>query len=283
MTDHQRRVRIGLLISAHLVSGLIMTLIARAIPEVKASLAGGLAFVGLVGSEVLLLGMWAGLSSEPSWKRSSGLTLGVAWLAALPIVMTKAINLNLRTELPVLLTVFALPTLVVAAALTICRWTFVRIARKDDWPPAASSGELQFSLVSMLGLMASVALLLAGGRISRLLGGSDPRIIHLGLVFAFCALLTTGLLVWAGLGQGRLRVRVPLGMLGTMLLGLIPPYYIDDVYWWRFLAWPGATAAAGAITLGSLVAMRQCGYRLVPRCEAAIENLPADSLARASG
>ena len=85
MTDSQRQARIGLLVSAHLLLGLILALIAFCYPALQRLMWASVAYMGLVGTETLLLGMWAGFSRMTWWMRLAGLLSGMAWIECLAL------------------------------------------------------------------------------------------------------------------------------------------------------------------------------------------------------
>lgn len=88
-------------------------------------------------------------------------------------------------------------------------------------------------------------------------------IVITACVFVLIALLSTFMLVWACLSQGRAAIRIPLAFVGTLAAGLIFPYYMGGPEW-RYLAWPGLMLVIAAYVSGSLLVIRSCGFRLVP-------------------
>src|SRR5678815_4336205 len=82
-------------------------------------------------------------------------------------------------------------------------------------------------------------------------------------VFVLIALLSTAMLVWACLSQGRPTIRIPLAFAGTMAAGLIYPYYLGGPDW-RYVVWPGLMLVIAAYASASLLVIRSCGFRLVP-------------------
>jgi len=64
MGSQRRETRIGLLVGAHLLFGLIMALIAVNARRLSNSNWASILYMGLLSSNILLVGMWVGLSAS---------------------------------------------------------------------------------------------------------------------------------------------------------------------------------------------------------------------------
>ena len=252
------RSRVGLLIGAHIALGLAMAIPSLAYPGRNWPGWVQVWFFGLACSEILLVGIWVGFSASAWWLRLAGLSAGTGWLAFLGL----STDLRAQNVLP-MLGFLGTPMLVVAGACLVCRFGFVRLERQDSWQPLSQSDEVQFSLKSIFGLTLLVSLLLALGRlVQRIDQGISSATISV-CVFVLVALLTTWMLVWASLSRGRVQIRLPLAIAGTLASGLIFPYYLGGPGW-RYVIWPSLMLVIALFTTGSLLVVRSSGFRLVP-------------------
>ena len=154
-----------------------------------------------------------------------------------------------------------MPAVAVAMSCGLCSRFFVRIEKREHWTSRPVSDEMKFTLRSMIWLTVAISTLLALGRIIQWISPWDD-LAPLLFIFALLALIASGMLVWAALGQGQVIVRVPIALLGIALLGLLPPYYMGGPSF-RFFVWPSLTSEVAICTVGSLLAIRSCGFRLV--------------------
>jgi hypothetical protein len=266
MTNLQPRARIGLLVGTHLLVGLVCAFIAVCYPALQLLMWASVAYLGLVGTETLLLGMWVGLAAVRWWVKLAGLVAGLAWieclaLAPLPRPRLTGDDLN---DLLFLTGAVGVPVLVVGVSCALFRWCFVRGEWRPHWSPRPVSAEMQFTLRSMITLTVAIALLLALGRIVQWIAPMYEVPTLFLFMFPLLALMASGMLVWAALGQGQAIVRVPMVLVGITLLGLLPPYYMGGPPF-RFLVWPALTSLVAVCTVGSLLVIRSCGFRLVRR------------------
>jgi hypothetical protein len=257
MNARQRRVRIGYLVGVHLLLGLLIAIVSLCRPGWNWPVWIAVWCIGLISSEMLLLGMWVGLSSVRRPMKLLGLVAGIIWLACVSLAPAPALQPDDVAAVTTLLTV---PMLIVAAGCACVRRFVARMECRSDWQARPLSKELQFSLTSMVGLTMMVAVLLALGRVVQ---STSETTIVLACVFALIAIIATGMLVWACLGPGQVIVRVPITVVGMTLLGLVPPYYGFGPDF-RFVLWPTLMALVAVYAAGSLLLVRSCGYRLVP-------------------
>ncbi len=257
MTQRQRRVRIGVLIGTHLLTGAVMALIALSFPALQNWAWAVVSYLDLVCSEVLLVGMWLGLGAARWWARLAGLLAGTVWLGCISLAPAPYQSLE---AVPTLAALLGVPVLVVAGSCAVCRRWFAKVEYRSQWQSRSVSQELQFTLKSMIGLTFAVALLLALGKFMRSISPVSEFVIIV-FILALLAVLATGMLLWASLGPGRAIVRVPIIVAGMGLLGLLPPYYMGGPAF-RFLIWPSLMSLVAVGTAGSLLVVRSCGYRL---------------------
>ena len=286
MTHRQRRLRIGLLISAHLLLGLITIIVALLYPDLKVSLWASTAYMGLICSHVLLQGLWLGLAAARWWIKLAGLVAGLTWLECLELAPAPP----QPTEVIIgLAAVVGIPMLVVTGSAALCRRFFARIELRNQWKPCPISEEAQYTLRTLIGLTVAIAVILALGRVVQWFvqwigpGASNLQIddmLVIAPIFGLTALLAAGMLTWAALGQGQVLVRVPTMLVGMALLGLLPPFYTGGPTI-QYYGWPTLMTTVAVCTAGSLLVILSCGYRLV-RIGSDIESDADDMSARTS-
>jgi hypothetical protein len=273
MTDRQRRTRIGVLIGAHLVLGMVVAPLAMLYPQLQNETWISVLYLGFVCTEILLVGIWLGLSAARWRTKLGGLLVGAIWLGGLSVAPVPFRSFN---GAPILLVLVGVPLLVVAASCALCRRTFAKLECRDRWKSRPVSEELQFSLRSLIGLTVIISALLGLARCVRWIDPGAEFMVVI-LMFALTALLATGMLVWASLGLGLAFVRVPIVLAAMTLLGLLPPYSMEYSAL-RYIVWPSLMAVVAACTAGSLLVIRSCGYRLV-RLRSEVDT-PTDSATR---
>jgi hypothetical protein len=268
--DKLRKTRLGIMLGAHFVLGLAMAVPALLYPGRDWPGWIQVWFLGLVCSEIMLFGIWAGFAKCAWWLKLLGLAAGAVWLLLLGL----SADPDIKNVLP-MLGLLGPPMLVVASACLGSRW-LVRIEKRAIWQPLPSSTEVQFTLKSLIGLTLIVSLLLALGRVVQWIDKGASGTAIAVCVFVLIALLSTVMLVWACLSQGRPPIRIPLAFVGTTAAGLIYPYYIGGPDW-RYLAWPGLMLVIAAYVSVSLLVIRSCGFRLVAIQQVPIVQEGADS------
>ena len=268
MSHRQRRTRIALLIGAHLLLGLITLIVALLYPDLKVSLWASTAYLGLICSHVLLLGLWLGLAAARWWIKLAGLVAALTWLECLELAPAPPQPTDVILGL---VAVVGIPMLVVAGSAALCRRFFATIERRNQWKPRPISEEAQFTLRTLVGLTVAVAVILALGRVVQWVvqwigpGASNLQIddmLVIAPIFGLTALLAAGMLTWAALGHGQILVRVPTMLIGMTLLGLLPPFYMGGAAI-QYYGWPALMATVAVCTAASLLVIRSCGYRLV--------------------
>ena len=147
MGSQRRETRIGLLVGAHLLFGLIMALIAVNARRLSNSNCASILYMGLLSSNILLVGMWVGLSASRWWIKLLGLLGGLGWLGFLSLA-----PVPVRNEFLPILALVASPLLVVAGSCVVCRRFLARIEHRTFWEPRPISEELRFTLRTIIAL-----------------------------------------------------------------------------------------------------------------------------------
>lgn len=257
MTTHNlTKRRVGLMIGAHMVVGIAMALPSLAYPGQAWPFWIQMWYAGQVCADMLLLGMWAGFGTNVWWQRLLGLAAGMLWLLFLGL----STDPRMQNALP-MLGFLGVPMLVVAVVCLGCRWLLVRLEQRDAWKPLPAQAETQFSLKSIFVLTLIVSVLLALGRLLHWVQPGSWGTVILVSIFILVALLSTLMLIWASLSQGRVTIRLPLAFAGSLATGLLVPYYTGGPTW-RYAAWAALMFVIAAYVSCSLIVIRSCGYRL---------------------
>src|SRR5262249_32186262 len=81
------------------------------------------------------------------------------------------------------------------------------------------------------------------------------------LIYGLCFMVGPLVALWAGLGLGKLALRVPVALALSAIPGIFPTFYFGGRM--RLWFWRSVTLLQGAPTIGSLLVVRSCGFRLV--------------------
>jgi hypothetical protein len=255
-------------VGVHVFAGAATGLVGRFLFPLEENVWFQTAFVGVLGSQVLLLGIWAGFATIGWPNRSTAILAGVAWLSAVTSVIASDLSLEVFVGT---LIVAGVPLLLVAASCSACRRLYARVERRNQWPDVHSLGEFRYSIKRILGLTFLVASVLSLARFFHWIGyiHLDSPLLSTGVfasIVMVTSLLSAGLLLWSSLGLGSVAIRLPPALLLITLVGLLPPYFMKA---WEFdsqlfLTWP-ALMAVGRYHLGD--AARRPRLRLSPRAD----------------
>src|SRR5262249_20713051 len=121
-----------------------------------------------VATNVTLLGMWMGTSTVGWPKSVFGALVGIVFLTA--ISQTPWWQILFSPVGPEVLVAWVpaivLGTVFMAITFIVCGKSFARLEWRRDWSPHSLRAELQFSLRSLLFLMALIALIMGGQHIA---------------------------------------------------------------------------------------------------------------------
>jgi type IV secretory pathway VirB2 component (pilin) len=252
---------IALTVCIHLALGLAMAWIAMAWRGALWSDWAAAPFFALGVSELLLVGMWLGLSRATWLRKLAGCALALLWLTFLST--SSEANTHWTPDRIVTLVTGPLAGLVamVALASLCCRFFVARIDYRDGWPTRSISQELQFSLRSMIALTVAVAVSLSLRNLFLWLQANRYRDESAYLVMLLTCVAASIFLVWSCLGAGRMVVRIPLLLVAMSGLGLTIPFYLGGPSRFFFL-WPAMMVMVALYSAAPLLAVRHCGYRL---------------------
>jgi hypothetical protein len=229
----------------------------------------------LLGAELALLGVWAGFGTHSKPAGFVGVAAGASYFSLLNLmaVWEEAVSATAGVDGYVVLwylmyflalALLTLTVLVAAAVWMRGRGIRLRAGGKSNEAPAAS-GEVQFSMrqLMLLVFVAAVLVKLGPAVQSRL---NDYR-SSTAMLFAvscwsicFAAVGLAG--VWASLGARFSAAKSGLAFVLAAVLSLLPPYYFPTLLTDDFGRSAAALLGAMAILVGSLLVVRQCGFRL---------------------
>jgi hypothetical protein len=219
--------------------------------------------------QMMLLGFWIGMGAGRAIWRLFAALLGCAYLAVWPSVVARSLDptSSYGRALGGTIVMDYAVVLAFAAAFFVLRRWFSELRSVADVNESAQAGRLQYSILNVLILTAVVALLLGLMRVAR--PSTDSAWVTIAAtVFAFVVLLIDALCaVWATLSVGRTRWRLLLVFLVAALLGLLQSVNLGHtgLGWWLVLGWVIVSVIPIAVVVASLMVVRRCGYRLVPK------------------
>ncbi len=207
------------------------------------------AFVGLVFSQISLLGIWGSLGAGPWWGRMIGVAVGLGYLFLLLGVGIS--DLSRETFIVVVLT-----TPFVAIPLLLIR--FLGVGIRLDSLPVVSARRLQFSIRDLIVLTFVVACLISIGK------WAEPHLSHGGILIELLSFGVTfgvvGVLpVWFVLATKQPM----LYSVGLIAVGACAGYCLARATQNQTGIWMTATTTEALSVVVSLLVVRSCGYRLV--------------------
>jgi len=221
--------------------------------------------------QLMLLCFWAGMGTSTGGRRLLGTLLGVAYLAFWQTQgssnMSWVVKYSMMCNIHLIGTAFMGGTL-----LGMRRWK-AELRRVSDSEETTSAARFQFSLLFVLMIITAVAVIL-GSVLSMQPATSDRNTSASGvaaiLLFVTVPLLNLLCAVWATLSIGRVGWRILLAFAVSTALALAFSFPHSII--WRawspklMFAWTlFFVAMPTAIVVGSLLVVRWCGYRLVPK------------------
>jgi hypothetical protein len=248
----KRRVLAFVLVLSHLIAGLICCAVSRnhGVHSYQQAV-----FVGLVFCQPSLVGLWAGLGTNPWWARLVGILVSLIYLGGLFCVGVNQVAVNL-----VLMIMFAGLSFSVLLFIGRCFGLRIRVTNGDGAEKLA-----QFSIRQIMLFTLVVACVMGLAKwLAPHVVDPDP---HLGMLFFITVpFQILGLAaLWSILGTGYPRLGTILVLSLAPLLGfslqwglqgLLGGPDIDAGYWITATM----TAALGLIV--SLYAIRRCGFRV---------------------
>jgi hypothetical protein len=262
------KTKIGLLVSIHVVAGLLLAWAARRNTGPTMQAVG---LFALVFAEAGLIGFWGGLKSTRLVWRLPAVLVATLYLWAVCAVATLDASDHLAL---VIIALTVVPILVVLSGLRHSR----RRLRLTDLAGASPVSEgFQFSISHLLLATAIVALVLGIGRGIRTINNRQSDIVVVA-VFPPCFVMVELATLWAALGIGRPTPRLAVVVPTAFIVGAIPVFYVPgraDPSISELIVWPAIIGLQSIITACSLLVVRFCGYRLVRGDRNEVDPIPA--------
>jgi hypothetical protein len=146
MNELRIQVRLTILVGAHLLLGAVMAVVTICVKNWSEM--QSVWYVSLVGSEILLLALWIGLSNSLSSVRSFGLVAGTMWLVLLACAPAVGTGRSAKHTLDMFLLV-SVPVMALTICAAFCKRFWFAIEQRDDWSDRSVPQELQFSLKTL--------------------------------------------------------------------------------------------------------------------------------------
>jgi hypothetical protein len=169
---------------------------------------------------------------------------------------------------------FGLIMLLVAGSFLIVRRRFASVQKLPDADVLPGEGRLQFSILQLLVVTSATAVILGLVRSVRTADADGPVWIVSLYTLMVCTMVpNTVCAAWASLSRGSCRDKLVLVFVVATLLGIALALAMSrarsggapPLPWWLKLAGLFITLALTTNIAASLLVVRWCGYRLVPR------------------
>jgi hypothetical protein len=262
------RLKIGLLVAAHVAAGLVLAYTSSQKPN---DLVIG-AFVAAVLADAGLVGIWGGLgTTKPQYRFP--ITLGIS--SYLGGVISWFFHRH-GSELVAMVATFlliALPTWVILLPLSILRHSRRRLNVVLCHGDFARAEGMQFTVQQLFLATTVVAITLGLGRWIQGLEENGVLGIFIVLV-VFCPwiVIVELAILWGSLGIGRSWPRLLVVVPIAFVVGAIPMLSLKSGIIEIVIFWSSVIGFQAVLTAGSLLVIRSCGYRLVRG--AAVEATP---------
>ncbi|HET6883414.1 MAG TPA: hypothetical protein VFI31_24905 [Pirellulales bacterium] len=221
--------------------------------------------------QMMLLGLWAGLGGSRMSVRFIGTILGCTYLAIWPTIGPPWSAPGtwadwLRHYRQAFFFIGMVVGILAAVFLIIRRWFCqLRLLPADNGQPPP--GRVQYSIQNVMLAMTLVAVVLglAGNAGPSANSGWQALATAALILVTFC--IDALFAVWATLGVGRIRWRILLVFLVAALLGLVLSVKSGHhrEVWWLMPTWILTWLLPMVVVVASLLVIRSCGYRLVPK------------------
>jgi hypothetical protein len=207
-------------------------------------------FLAIMLSQAYLLGLWMAFSSAALWSRLLGLGVGTVYLEGLSDSVT--VHEVLRWA----------PTTVslgTAGVLLAARRWGMAIRRVTEPSSRAAPEPWQIKIRGLMIGTLVLALLFADARVMR---EANPPDLILKVVFGLCNIALSLAAAWAALGLTPPIKRLPVLFLLSPALGTLFWYGLHSPNLEDCLRIVLCLLLQAAVTFGSLLVLRSCGFRL---------------------
>ena len=220
-------------------------------------------------AQLMLLSFWVAMGTSREGRRLVGMLLATLYIAMWLMVGNRLDRVPANMILDMFGLELKMVVVFTGVFLGIRRWKADLRCFPDPAAFPRPTG-LQFSLLHLLVIVSVVAIILALVRSIRTATGEEigwyPVLESLFWMFAYLINLLGA--VWAVLSVGRPGLRILLVILIAAILaasGYFATWRGRLIDWWLLSALTVTHVAATAIVVVSLLVVRSCGYRLVPK------------------
>ena len=211
-------------------------------------------FLGLVTSQLCLLGMWLGLGKSHWAFKLAGAACGTATVWAVMV----APRLYWQSDPLVIAVTLVLVT--AAGCIALDRW-WLDLEQAADGSIDNQAG-LRFSLGQLLGATCFYAAVLGLGRLRASTTSESSWVwIIVAVSFALSLIAVPVVALWSALGRERLAVRIMVGVTVSSVHGLLPAAVLK-LNWSQVLNFSLCYLICGVLIFASLLVIRSNGCRV---------------------
>lgn len=204
-------------------------------------------FVGLIFSQVSLLGIWGRLGTGLWWMRLTGVVVGIGYYFLVFGIVANDVSIET-------LIVFLTAITVVSIPLLIARFFRIVIRRGDS--PVVPVDPIQFSIRHLIIATFVVACLITIGKLMQpLLSRGQDSLLAIAVTLGIVGVLP----VWFTLASKW----PPVPSIGVVIVGTCIGYCLGWLFRNQELYWMTATATEELSVVVTLLIVRSWGYRLV--------------------
>lgn len=232
-------------------------------------------------AQLMLLSFWVGMGGNAVIVRVLGGIVGTAYLTTWAIAAYSVSLLDAQYDSQPLVNGFLTTFLPYAASVLLSSACFLLLRRRctelvhfSESSAKVAHSRVRFSIFHLLILISTCSLLLSLMRIAR---PSYEKITEHDMI-SFAALYILTLLVrtinslcaaWASLSLSSPWARIIIAICIAFVLGTVEAFSLGhDVFsWWIIISACLDSVLSTAIVIASLLVVRSCGYRLIPKGE----------------
>jgi hypothetical protein len=261
--------RIKILVAVHLVLGIMPAVLFLFPQENQFVIVKGV-LISISFAQIMLLSFWAGMGTSSGINRFLGGLLGIAYITTWPIFGRSLLpdySENSLTSYFFIFSAFCLVVFIIAGVFLLIRQRWVELLRVSDSDAPIAPTRFQYSIFHLLVITLVAAVVLGLAESIRITGAQRTAwqevalyalIIIVFLVNTVCASLAT---LWTG----QIGLRELLTIITAILLGIVALRHSHLDYVWANMALFLLIFFPTLITIASLVVVRSCGYRLMPK------------------
>ena len=270
-------VKLRLLLAVHLIIG-IAPAATHLIPPSILLLPAVWALAALSVAQLMLLSFWVGMAPTKGTKRLLGALCGTAYVSIWPVVAQCFLpegngqERSLITSYLVMLSSYGALIVLFAGAFILIRRRGTNLQRLSASDLQVTLPRVQYSIHQLLVIMSISCVVLALVKNARSGATSSAGFDEWQFVAAVGLMLIVFLVnvvcaAWAALSLGETHLRIALVSVVAVLLGIafsVAAGHHREA-WWLFVFGSLIPLLSTAIVILSLLVVRSCGYRLVPK------------------